>query len=91
MDKIYSLAENEKEMGLDGQGVSSFYSEGMTRAEIQVVQDWMTANKIEGYNTRLFKVADKGTTRSDNSLRTLPKIVILAICSVRIAFGKRRS
>jgi dipeptidyl-peptidase-3 len=59
VDKMYSLAENEKEMGLDGQGVSSFYSEGITRAEIQVVQDWMSANKIEGYNTRLFKVADK--------------------------------
>jgi hypothetical protein len=65
VDKMYSLAENEKEMGLDGQGVSSFYSEGITRAEIQVVQDWMSANKIEGYNTRLFKVADKGIIRTN--------------------------
>lgn len=62
VDKMYSLADNEKEMGLDGQGVSSFYSEGITRAEIQVVQDWMIAHKIEGYNTRLFKVAEKGNS-----------------------------
>jgi dipeptidyl-peptidase-3 len=54
--KVYSLEPSERELGLPPAGVSSYYSENITKADIELVQEVLNENKIEAYNTRLFKV-----------------------------------
>jgi dipeptidyl-peptidase-3 len=56
--KMYSLESNERELGLPPSGVSSYYSENITKADIELVQEVLNEKKIEAYNTRIFKTAD---------------------------------
>eukprot|EP01132_Coremiostelium_polycephalum_P002015 gene2015-2482_t len=55
-DIMYSLEEKLREMGIDGKGISTYYTPGITKAEIQLVQEFMTEKCMEAYNTRLFKI-----------------------------------
>ncbi|KYR01753.1 dipeptidyl-peptidase III [Tieghemostelium lacteum] len=54
-DLMYSLDENQRELGIDGTGVSTYYSPNITKVEIEKVQKFMDKNGISGYNTRLFR------------------------------------
>jgi len=55
---IYSLNKNQLELGIDGSGVSTYYTPGITKDEIKKVQDYMDSVSLSAYNTRLFKVKD---------------------------------
>uniref|UniRef100_A0A7S4NQS1 Dipeptidyl peptidase 3 n=1 Tax=Guillardia theta TaxID=55529 RepID=A0A7S4NQS1_GUITH len=59
---IYDLSDAKKQFGLDGKGISTYYSPDMTTAEIQVVQDFLTSQNMgdQAYNTRLFKTSKDG-------------------------------
>ncbi|GAM27164.1 hypothetical protein SAMD00019534_103390 [Acytostelium subglobosum LB1] len=54
-DLVYSLGSRERELGLEEHGLSTYYSPDITRAEIELVQEYMTSKDISAYNTRLFK------------------------------------
>ena len=58
LSKIYSLDPEERALGLGEEGVSTYFSEDMTKAEIDAVQAYLLENKIEGWNTRCAKIAD---------------------------------
>jgi hypothetical protein len=47
-------------MGLEGKGISTYYSPGITEAEIKIVQDFLQSQNLgdQAYNTRLFKDGD---------------------------------
>jgi dipeptidyl-peptidase-3 len=54
-DRVYSLGVGERELGLDGKGISTYYSPNITRDEIARVQKFMDSISLSPYNTRLFK------------------------------------
>ncbi|EFA80210.1 dipeptidyl-peptidase III [Heterostelium album PN500] len=54
-DLIYSLGQRERELGLEENGLSTYYSPDIKRSEIELVQKFMDSQKISPYNTRLFK------------------------------------
>lgn len=56
--KIWSLAPDERALGLDGDGTSTYIGENVTKAEAELVGRFLVAQKIEGWNTRLFERAD---------------------------------
>jgi hypothetical protein len=47
-------------MGLEGAGISTYYSPGMPKDKIQLVQDFLTSQELgdQAYNTRLFEKGD---------------------------------
>jgi hypothetical protein len=55
-----SLSAGVKQMGLEGKGISTYYSPGITEAEIKIVQDFLQSQNLgdQAYNTRLFKDGD---------------------------------
>eukprot|EP01122_Echinamoeba_exundans_P012988 TRINITY_DN5591_c0_g1_i2.p1 TRINITY_DN5591_c0_g1~~TRINITY_DN5591_c0_g1_i2.p1 ORF type:complete len:458 (+),score=121.21 TRINITY_DN5591_c0_g1_i2:28-1401(+) len=58
--KIFSLASAERELGFpdSGKGLSCYYSDNVTRVEIDLVSKVMNEHNIGFYNTRLFKLED---------------------------------
>ncbi|KAJ8319543.1 hypothetical protein KUTeg_002891 [Tegillarca granosa] len=72
-DKIYSLSEREKELGLGEkvisilvnllQGTTTYFSSNCDKNDATVAQEFLTANDLSPYNTRLFK-----TVKNDGSL-----------------------
>ncbi|KAJ1493893.1 peptidase family M49-domain-containing protein [Baffinella frigidus] len=54
---VFDLSPGVKQMGLEGNGISTYYSPGITEAEIKVVQDFLQSQNLgdQAYNTRLFK------------------------------------
>lgn len=57
-DKMFSLEANERELGLPPKGISTYYSDNITQADIDLVQDYMNEKSISPYNTRLWKIDD---------------------------------
>ena len=56
--KLYSLEADELIIGLESDGTSAYYSEDVTKAEIDLVKEAMTERKIDPDDTRLFKAKD---------------------------------
>jgi dipeptidyl-peptidase III len=56
--KIYSIDPDERALGLEGTGTSAYYSENVTKAEIELVNAYMEERQISAYNTRLLKDDD---------------------------------
>ncbi|GAM17970.1 hypothetical protein SAMD00019534_011450 [Acytostelium subglobosum LB1] len=54
-DLMYSLEPRQRELGLEEQGLSTYYSPDIKRSEIDIVQEYLDSKSISGYNTRLFK------------------------------------
>lgn len=57
-DKMYSMKEEEKELGLHPKGISAYYTSNVTQEDVDLVKDFMIENKMEAWNTRLFKLDD---------------------------------
>jgi dipeptidyl-peptidase-3 len=57
---VYDLSGANKQMGLEGAGISTYYSPGMPKDKIQLVQDFLTSQELgdQAYNTRLFEKGD---------------------------------
>ncbi|KAK5575359.1 hypothetical protein RB653_010618 [Dictyostelium firmibasis] len=55
---MYSLDKQVRELGIDGNGISTYYSPNITKAEIEKVQKFMDSKSLSPYNTRLFKVSE---------------------------------
>lgn len=52
---IYLLSDNVKILNYYPHGVTSYYSPNMTKKEVEIVNEYMTANNIEHWNTRIEK------------------------------------
>lgn len=61
-DKIYSLSEREKELGLGEKGTTTYFSCNCDKKDATVAQEFLTANDLSPYNTRLFKTVENGQT-----------------------------
>jgi len=57
-DDMYSLKPRRRELGI-GEGVSTYYSSNISKADISLVQDFMKEQNISPYNTRLFKTENE--------------------------------
>lgn len=53
--KIYSINPDERQLGLEGNGTSAYYSENITKAEVDLVGAYMVEKIISPYNTRVVK------------------------------------
>lgn len=59
-DTIFALDPTPlQHIGLDGEGVSSYYTHDLTKEEIALVQRCLEAHKIRSENTRIAKLGDK--------------------------------
>jgi dipeptidyl-peptidase III len=59
-DAIYSLEADELQLGMGREGLSAYYSENVTKADLDVVSSFLKKKNIEAWNTRVFK-NDDGT------------------------------
>jgi len=60
-DRMFSLTDRHKELGLAPKGTSTYYSSNCDENDAQIAQSFMDSKKISPYNTRLFKtVNDSG-------------------------------
>jgi dipeptidyl-peptidase-3 len=57
---VYDLSGDKKQMGLEGAGISTYYSNGISKDKIQLVQDFLTSQNLgdQAYNTRIFDRGD---------------------------------
>jgi dipeptidyl-peptidase-3 len=57
---VYDLSADNKQMGLEGAGISTYYSPNISKEKIQVVQDFLATQNLgdQAYNTRLFDRGD---------------------------------
>jgi dipeptidyl-peptidase-3 len=57
---VYDLGADQKQMGLEGDGISTYYSPGISKAKIQLVQDFLASQNLgdQAYNTRLFQQSE---------------------------------
>jgi dipeptidyl-peptidase III len=63
-EPIFSLTDDNKALGLKGEGITTYFSSNCTKADADLVAEWMKSKKLEAYICRTFKtVDDKGTTK----------------------------
>lgn len=62
-DSIFSLNDDNKSLGLKGKGVTSYFSSNCTKADADIVTEWMKTKKMEAYITRTFKTVEDEKTR----------------------------
>jgi dipeptidyl-peptidase III len=55
---IYSLNGNNQSLGLKGEGITTYFSSNCTRADAEIVTEWMKMKKLEAYISRTFKTVD---------------------------------
>nr|XP_039262543.1 dipeptidyl peptidase 3-like [Styela clava] len=54
-ERTYSLDENNKQLGLKGNGITAYFSLNCDKADAEMIQKFLDAKSISAYNTRLFK------------------------------------
>lgn len=54
----YSLNESNKQLGLKGNGITTYFSLNCDKADAEMIQRFLDAKSISAYNTRLFKTED---------------------------------
>nr|CUU98717.1 dipeptidyl peptidase 3 [Hymenolepis microstoma]CUU98718.1 dipeptidyl peptidase 3 [Hymenolepis microstoma] len=55
IDAIYSLHPRRLRLAFAPDGLTTYYSGSCTREDAEIVQEYLKARKIEGYNTRVMK------------------------------------
>lgn len=53
--KIWSLEPDERFLGLESAGTSGYIGENVTKGEVELVGRFLAKEKLEGWNSRLFK------------------------------------
>lgn len=60
---MYSLEKKNKQLGLPGQGMTTYFSSNCKMKDAEFINKFMKAKGIDAYNTRLFKLADRAHGR----------------------------
>ncbi|CRL05541.1 CLUMA_CG018025, isoform A [Clunio marinus] len=55
---IYSLTDENKSLGLKGEGITTYFSSNCTKEDAELVAEWMKTKKLEAYICRTFKTVD---------------------------------
>lgn len=59
-DVIYDLSPGKTCLGYNPQGCTTYLSKNVTPEDNERVQNWLKSEKMECYNTRLFKTEENG-------------------------------
>lgn len=63
---IFSLTDENKQLGLKGEGITTYFSSNCTKADADLVGEWMKSKSLEMYICRTFKTIDgKGKATYD--------------------------
>nr|KAG5693940.1 hypothetical protein BaRGS_008209 [Batillaria attramentaria] len=60
-DKMFSLTDREKELGLGEKGTSTYYSSNCDVRDAELAQEFLVSMDLSPYNTRIFKTEDPTT------------------------------
>ena len=55
---MFSLNDNNKALGLKGEGITTYFSSNCTKEDADLVGEWMKSKKLEAYICRTFKTID---------------------------------
>lgn len=55
---MFSLNDDNKSLGLKGRGVTTYFSSNCTKADADIVTEWMKTKKLEAYISRTFKTIE---------------------------------
>lgn len=55
---VYSLNDGNKSLGLKGAGITTYFSSNCSKADAEIVTEWMKTKKLEAYISRTFKTVD---------------------------------
>eukprot|EP01107_Rhizomastix_libera_P002715 TRINITY_DN14675_c0_g1_i2.p1 TRINITY_DN14675_c0_g1~~TRINITY_DN14675_c0_g1_i2.p1 ORF type:complete len:700 (-),score=187.78 TRINITY_DN14675_c0_g1_i2:87-1973(-) len=88
VDIIYSLDPKVKQMGLESEGISSYYSPDIKRSEIDLVQQFMESIKMDSFNTRIFKTSESCFELKVASIQTRePEVHSFKGIKITIVYG----
>lgn len=59
-EPIFSLTDENKALGLKGEGITTYFSSNCTKADADLVSEWLASKKLEAYICRTFKTVDEG-------------------------------
>lgn len=68
---IYSLTEKTKHLGFNDKSITTYFSANCTKADSDLVNDWLKEKRIEAYICRTFKVQENGQTVFDIKLASV--------------------
>lgn len=57
---MFLLTPRTESLGLSDYGITTYFSDNCTKADADLVTEWMKAKKIEGYICRTFKTIENG-------------------------------
>ncbi|ESO94084.1 hypothetical protein LOTGIDRAFT_176733, partial [Lottia gigantea] len=60
-DRIFSLEDKQKELGLGDKGTTTYFSGNCDKKDADITQEFLNKMDISAYNTRLFKTEDPST------------------------------
>ncbi|XP_063699162.1 dipeptidyl peptidase 3-like isoform X2 [Culicoides brevitarsis] len=58
---IFSLSDREKTLGLNPEGVTTYFSSNCTKEDAHIVDEFLKAKKLELWNARTFKTVKDGS------------------------------
>lgn len=58
-EPIFSLNDSNKSLGLKGEGITTYFSANCTKADADLVGEWLKSKKLEAYICRTFKTVDE--------------------------------
>lgn len=70
---IFSLTEKTKHLGFNDQSITTYFSANCTKADSDVVNEWLKERRIEAYICRTFKTIENGQTVFDIKLASVKK------------------
>lgn len=69
VDRMYSLAERQRELGLGEKGTTTYFSSNCHLQDAEVAQEFLTAKNLSPYNSRLFKLSAPGSDLVEYEVR----------------------
>ncbi|KAK8810767.1 hypothetical protein WA158_007342 [Blastocystis sp. Blastoise] len=57
-DQLFDISNNVLRIGIDNHGINTYYSPNVTRKDAEFIQQFLNENKIQAWNTRLWKLND---------------------------------